>query len=308
MPNPQKNAPRCAGVQSPEFEFGRGLDIFRSRRFELPGRRCIGAPPANQGYFWMAWNPQQYLKFSGHRLRPALDLLMRIPEFPVRSVADLGAGAGNVTKMIRERWPDADVTGVEGSAEMVAAGKKEAPEVEWQHADLGLWRPARSHDLIYSNAALHWLPDHDKLFPALIEMVAPGGILAVQMPRNFEAPSHTLIAETALNGPWRTKLQHLVTPPPVQGPGFYHELLARRCDNLDIWETEYLQVLEGENPVKEWTKGTWLMRYLDVLQGEEKTAFEAAYGERVAKAYPRNSAGKTLFPFRRLFMVAQRKA
>jgi trans-aconitate 2-methyltransferase len=242
----------------------------------------------------MVWNPQQYLKFSGHRLRPAVDLLMRIPDFPVRSVADLGAGAGNVTKLIKERWPDAAVVGVEGSVEMVAAGKKAAPEVEWLHQDLGSWHPAHKYDLIYSNAALHWLPDHASLFPSLMEKVEPGGILAVQMPRNFGAPSHLLIAETALNGPWRSQLEHLVTPP--------------QSENIDIWETEYLQVLEGENPVKEWTKGTWLTRYLDVLQGQDKAAFEAAYGERVAKAYPRNSAGQTLFPFRRLFIVAQRQA
>jgi Trans-aconitate methyltransferase len=108
----------------------------------------------------MVWNPQQYLKFSGHRLRPAVDLLMRIPDFAVESVADLGAGAGNVTKLIKERWPDAAVVGVEGSAEMVAAGQKAAPEVEWLHQDLGSWRPRQQYDLIYSNAALHWLPDH----------------------------------------------------------------------------------------------------------------------------------------------------
>ncbi|HMJ43749.1 MAG TPA: methyltransferase domain-containing protein [Pseudolabrys sp.] len=256
----------------------------------------------------MVWNPQQYLKFSGHRLRPAVDLLMRIPDFAARRVADLGAGAGNVTRLIKERWPDANVVGVEGSAEMVATGRKAAPEIEWLHQDLGLWQPADQFDLIYSNAALHWLPDHAGLFPSLMEMVRPGGILAVQMPRNFGAPSHLLIGETALNGPWRAQVEHLVTPPPVEVPGFYHDLLAPRSDNIDIWETEYLQVLQGENPVKEWTKGTWLTRYLDVLQDSDKLAFEAAYGERVAKAYPPNSAGQTLFPFRRLFMVAQRKA
>lgn len=256
----------------------------------------------------MVWNPQQYLKFSGHRLRPAVDLLMRIPDFPVRRAADLGAGAGNVTRLIKERWPDAAVVGVEGSAEMVAAGRNAAPDVEWLHQDLGSWRPARDYDLIYSNAALHWLPDHAMLFPALLEKVAPGGTLAVQMPRNFGAPSHLLIAETALEGPWRSRLEHLVTPAPVQDPAFYHGLLAPRSRNIDVWETEYLQVLEGENPVKEWTKGTWLTRYLDALQDRDKAAFEAAYGERVAKAYPRNSAGQTLFPFRRLFVVAERKA
>jgi trans-aconitate 2-methyltransferase len=255
----------------------------------------------------MAWNPQQYLKFSGHRSRPALDLLLRIPEFPARQIADLGAGAGNVTKLLKERWPDATVTGVESSAEMVEAGKTAAPGVAWLQADLGQWRPSQRCDVIYSNAALHWLPEHDKLFPKLMNAVAPGGILAVQMPRNFEAPSHTLIADTALNGPWRNKVEHLVTPPPVQGPAFYHGLLAPFAENIDIWETEYLQVLQGANPVKEWTKGTWLMRYLDALAGEEKSAFEAAYGERVLKAYPPTASGDTLFPFRRLFMVALKK-
>lgn len=255
----------------------------------------------------MVWDPQQYLKFSGHRLRPAVDLLMRIPEFAVRSVADLGAGAGNVSKLLKERWPQAVVTGVEGSAEMVAAGRKAAPEIEWLQQDLASWQPARTYDLIYSNAALHWLPDHARLFPALMQKVAPGGILAVQMPRNFTASSHVLIGETALNGSWRSKVEHLVTPPPVAEPGFYHGLLAPLSDNIDIWETEYLQVLEGENPVKEWTKGTWLTRYLDILQGTDKAAFEAAYGARVAKAYPKNAAGQTLFPFRRLFVVAQRE-
>jgi trans-aconitate 2-methyltransferase len=257
----------------------------------------------------MVWNPQQYLKFSGHRLRPAVDLLMRIPDFPIRSAADLGAGAGNVTRLIKERWPDAVVVGVEGSAEMVAAGKQAAPEVEWLHQDLGVWQPAQNYDVIYSNAALHWLPDHESLFPSLMAKVEPGGIFAVQMPRNFGAPSHTLVAETVLNGPWRSRLEHLVTPPPVREPGFYHGLLTPQSQNIDIWETEYLQVLEGENPVKEWTKGTWLTQFLDVLEGaDEKAAFEAAYGERIARAYPRNSRGQTLFPFRRLFMVAQRKA
>jgi trans-aconitate 2-methyltransferase len=255
----------------------------------------------------MVWNPQQYLKFAGHRLRPALDLLARIPDVPARAIVDLGAGAGNVTKLLKERWPEAEVTGVEGSAEMVAAGRKAAPDVQWQHADLASWQPPKRYDVVYSNAALQWLPDHATLFPAVMASVAAGGFLAVQMPRNFTAPSHLLSAETALNGPWRSKLEHLVTPPPVHEPQFYHRVLAPHVADIDIWETEYLQVLEGENPVKEWTKGTWLTRYLDVLQGDEKAAFEAAYGERVANAYPRNQAGQTLFPFRRMFIVVQAK-
>lgn len=255
----------------------------------------------------MVWDPQQYLKFSGHRLRPAVDLLMRIPDFPVRRVADLGAGAGNVTRLLKDRWPGATITAVEGSAEMVAAGRKAAPGVEWLQQDLASWDPAQQYDVIYSNAALHWLGDHATLFPSLMARVVPGGILAVQMPSNFTAPSHALIGEIALSESWRSKLAHLVTPSPVHEPTFYHDLLAPLSASADIWLTEYLQVLEGDNPVKEWTKGTWFTRYLDALEGADKAALESTYGERVAEAYPKNAAGQTLFPFRRLFMVARRK-
>ncbi|MGH6679174.1 MAG: methyltransferase domain-containing protein, partial [Bradyrhizobium sp.] len=228
-------------------------------------------------------------------------------DFPVRHAADLGAGAGNVTKLLKDRWPTAAITAVEGSAEMVAAGSKAAPGVEWLQQDLASWDPAQQYDVIYSNAALHWLGDHAALFPSLMERVAPGGILAVQMPSNFAAPSHALIGEIALSERWRSKLAHLVAPAPVHEPAFYHDLLAPLSASLDIWQTEYLQVLEGDNPVKEWTKGTWLTRYLDALEGPDKAALESTYGERVAKAYPKNAAGQTLFRFRRLFMVAQRK-
>jgi trans-aconitate 2-methyltransferase len=255
----------------------------------------------------MAWDPAQYLKFAGPRLRPALDLLQRIDVEAPSSVYDIGAGAGNVTRLIAARWPEARVIGVDSSAEMLAKAAAENPRIEWQEADLAAWRPHQPADIIYSNAALHWLDGHDRLLPGLFAGLAPKGVLAVQMPRNFGARSHTLITETALGGPWRPMLEPLLRPAPVAEPEFYYDLLAPLAATLDIWETEYLQVLEGENPVKEWTKGTWLTRYLDVLEGDEKAAFEAAYGEQVAKAYPRNAAGQTLFPFRRMFMVVQAK-
>ena len=252
----------------------------------------------------MAWDPAQYLKFAGPRLRPALDLLQRIDFEAPQIVYDLGAGAGNVTRLIAARWPEARVTGVDSSAEMLAEAAAENPQIQWQQADLGIWRPERPADVIYSNAALHWLDHHERLFPAVFARVAPGGVLAVQIPRNFGAPSHTSITETALDGPWRQRLEPLLRPSPVAEPAFYYDLLAPRAAALDIWETEYLQVLEGENPVKEWTKGTWLTPLLAVLEEPERSRFEAAYGERVAAAYPPRSDGKTLFPFRRMFLIA----
>ena len=159
--------------------------------------------------------------------------------------------------------------------------------------------------MIYSNAALHWLDDHQRAAGRLCSSgLKPGGVLAVQMPRNFGAPSHTSITETALDGPWRAVLEPLLRPSPVAEPAVYYDLLAPRAAALDIWETEYLQVLDGANPVKEWTKGTWLSPLLAALDEPERSRFEAAYGERVAAAYPPRRDGKTLFPFRRMFLIA----
>src|SRR5437763_2192160 len=252
----------------------------------------------------MAWDPAQYLKFAGPRLRPAIDLLQRVDVDNPALVYDLGAGAGNVTRRLAARWPEAEIVGVDSSAEMLAKAAAELPGIEWRRADLGSWRPDRPPSLIYSNAALHWLDGHDRLFPALFEALAPGGGLAVQIPRNFGAPSHTSITDAALSGPWRTRLEPLLRPSPVEAPEFYYDLLAPRAALLDMWETEYLQVLDGDNPVKEWTKGTWLGPLLGALDEPERSAFEENYAERVLAAYPPRPDGKTLFPFRRLFMIA----
>lgn len=252
----------------------------------------------------MPWDPAQYLRFAGPRLRPALDLLQRIDLAAPHLVYDLGAGAGNVTRLIAERWPEARIVGVDGSAEMLARAAAELPRLEWQRADLAAWRPQQPADVIYSNAALHWLEGHDRLMTALFASLAPGGVLAVQMPRNFSAPSHTSMGEAARNGPWRATLEPLLRPSPVAGPDFYYGLLAPLAKRLDIWETEYLQVLEGEHPVKEFTKSTWLNPLLEALDEPQRSEFEAAYTELVDRAYPRRPDGKTLFPFRRLFIIA----
>jgi trans-aconitate 2-methyltransferase len=256
----------------------------------------------------VGWDPGQYLKFADQRLRPALDLLNRVDVARPDRVYDLGAGTGHVTRFLRERWPKARITGVDGSREMLAEAAAAAPEISWQHADLATWRPSEPADVIYSNAALQWLGEHDRLFPALFAALGPAGVLAVQMPRNFRAPSHTAIAEAARDGPWRARLEPLLRRPPVGEPDLYHDLLAPRAATLDIWETEYLHVLEGDEPVKEWTKGTWLRPLLDALHEPERSRFEARYGELVASAYPRRPDGRTLFPFRRLFIVAQARS
>jgi trans-aconitate 2-methyltransferase len=252
----------------------------------------------------MSWDPQQYSRFAGQRLRPALDLMARIPIEHPRTVIDLGCGTGNVTRLLRSRWPHASITGVDGSPQMLAEARKTQVDIGWEEIDVAGWNPPAKFDLVFSNAALHWLNDHPALFARLCGNVANGGVLAVQMPRNFAAPSHTLIHELASSPPWRDALAKLLRPQPVLLPEAYYGLLAPNTRSLDIWETEYLQILEGENPVAEWTKGTWLAPLLAALAPDARTAFESEYRRRVAQAYPRQRNGKTLFPFRRLFIVA----
>jgi trans-aconitate 2-methyltransferase len=252
----------------------------------------------------MSWDPQQYARFSGQRLRPALDLIARIPSENPQTVVDLGCGTGSVTRILRERWPRASITGVDGSPQMLAEARKLKADLVWEQCDVAAWTPEAAFDLIFSNAALHWLDDHPGLFARLCGKIAAGGVLAVQMPRNFGAPSHTLIHELAASPPWRETLAGLLRPQPVLTPEAYYDLLAPAARVLDIWETEYLQVLEGENPVAEWTKGTWLAPLLAALAPPARAAFEAEYRRRVLQAYPRQPDGKTLFPFRRLFIVA----
>lgn len=252
----------------------------------------------------MTWDPQQYSRFAGQRLRPALDLVARIPVDQPRNVVDLGCGTGNITRILRSRWPDAVFTGVDGSPQMLAEARKAASDIVWEQTEIAGWNSQAKFDLIFSNAALHWLDDHPALFARLCGNTAAGGALAVQMPRNFGAPSHTLMHELASSPPWRDTLAALLRPQPVLAPEDYYRLLAPHARSLDIWETQYLQILEGENPVAEWTKGTWLAPLLAALAPGARADFEAEYRRRVAQAYPRQPDGKTLFPFRRLFIVA----
>lgn len=255
----------------------------------------------------MTWDTSQYLKFADHRLRPAVDLLGRIATDTPRRVVDLGCGAGNVTALLAARWPDAGLVGLDPSPEMLERARADHPALSFEVADAASWTAELPVDVLYSNAALHWLGDHRTLFPRLFSQVTPGGWLAVQMPRNFSAPSHTSVAAAALDGPWRATIEPMLSDPPTHEPGFYVDLLSPMADLLDVWETEYIQILEGENPVAEWTKGTWLRPFLAALDGAERDGFETAYRAHVRAAYPPMPDGRTAFPFRRLFLVARRE-
>jgi trans-aconitate 2-methyltransferase len=252
-----------------------------------------------------SWDPQQYTRFADHRLRPGLDLLARVPDLPPGDIWDLGCGNGALAPFLLGRWPDRRVHGLDSSAEMLAAARTAAPAVAFESGDIGRWQAPAPAALLYANAALQWLPDHGALFPRLLGMLAPGGVLAVQMPHNHDSPSHQAMREAAADGAWSARLHNVRSIAPVAEPAAYHRMLAGGAA-LDIWETEYLHVLAGPDPVVEWTKGTGLRPYLDRLEGDDRQGFLAAYAARVAAAYPPEPDGRTLFPFRRLFVVAQR--
>ncbi len=252
----------------------------------------------------MSWDPEQYLTFADHRLRPAVELLARVPAAAPARVVDLGCGAGNVTALLRARWPDAQISGLDNSDSMLARARATGLDCEWENADIATWRPDYPVDLLFSNAALQWLGGHETLFPRLAESVAPGGWLAIQIPDNREETAHSLVVETALDGPWRPTLEPILRLAPILSAAGYYDMLMANAKSVDVWHTRYLQVLEGENPVVEFIKGSRLRPLLDALPEPERSAFETEYARRVAAAYPRQRNGKTLFPFLRLFMVA----
>lgn len=262
----------------------------------------------------MSWDPTQYLKFAGERLRPAVDLLARVPLVAPQegslAVVDLGCGAGNLTPLIQQRWPQARHIGVDSSPAMLAKARQDYPAATFVEGDVASWRPQKDLggpvDLLYSNATLHWLDNHETLIPGLLDCLKPGGWLAIQMPRNFAAPSHMCIVDTIELGPWRSKLEPHLRRRPVAEPQAYWRMLSEITTTLEIWETEYLQVLSGANPVAEYTKGTWLKQFLDRLEEPERSAFEADYRSRVVTHYQKQPDGRTLFPFRRLFILAQK--
>jgi trans-aconitate 2-methyltransferase len=253
----------------------------------------------------MAWDPKTYLGFANERTRPAAELLARIDVVSPGYVADLGCGPGNSTALLAGRWPDAELEGVDNSAEMLSEARASGIAATWTEADVARWAPRASCDVLFSNATLQWLPDHAALLPHLMLHVAQGGVFAFQVPRNFAEPCHTLIHDVAANGPWSGKLK-AVREIGVLEPEEYFAILEPVARGIDIWETRYLQVLDGEDAVYRWMSGTGLRPYANALAGAEREAFLAAYKRRLAEAYPRRASGKTLYPFQRLFAVARR--
>jgi trans-aconitate 2-methyltransferase len=251
----------------------------------------------------MDWNPDVYRTYAAERTRPAADLLARVSATAPARVIDLGCGPGNSTALLVARWPAARVEGLESSPDMLATARQSGVDATWTEGDVASWSPVEPYDVVFSNATLHWIANHRTLIPRLRSFVRERGVLAFQVPRNFDAPSHVLMREVAAAGPWASQLA-AVGRVNVEEPQTYFDLLSPVATSIDIWETTYVHVLDGDDAVLGWVSGTGLRPFVQSLDPADRAAFTAAYRERLREAYPRRSDGKTLFPFKRLFVVA----
>jgi len=274
------------------------------------------------------WDAALYLRFGGERARPFFDLLARVGAEMPGYVVDMGCGPGNLTALLAERWPSASVCGVDNSPEMIEAARRltpadalqsteglgpkptvtsRAPGLSFMLDDIRHWEPQSLPDVIISNAVLQWVPGHRELLIQWADQLAEGGWLAFQVPGNFDQPSHAILRDMAASARWRPLLRDAELNRQTADPADYAELLARTGYEVDAWETTYVHILAGDDPVLEWYEGTGLRPVLAVLDAEQATDFIADYGEKLRVAYPPRPFG-TLLPFRRVFAVAHRSA
>ncbi len=255
-----------------------------------------------------SWDPNGYLRFADERTRPAADLAARIALADPASVIDLGCGPGNSTQVLRERWPGARVTGLDSAAEMIDSARSTFPAAEWLLGDIAAWSADGNYDVVFSNAALQWVPDHGPLIGRLFAAVAPGGALAFQIPSTQFALVRSLIHEIAVEGPWATRMSGPLGALTMEPPEFYYDRLAPLARSLDIWETEYVHRLDSPQAVVEWIASTGLRPFLEVLDEPEAASFKGELVNRAEAAYPRRVDGRVLFPFRRTFVIAYKES
>lgn len=254
----------------------------------------------------MNWSSAQYVKFEAERTRPVWDLIQRIPNDEVRRAADIGCGPGNSTEVLKARYPDAALVGIDSSPDMIAAAKARLPDVAFELADIVGWDGA-GFDVILGNAVIQWIPDHERLIPALIARLNPGGSLAIQMPDNLDEPTHRLMQEVAAEDAWAEKLADAAKGRAARrGADWYFRLLKSYAPRVDIWRTTYFHPLGGARAVVEWVKGTGLRPFLDPLDPAEREDYLARYEAAIAAAYPAEADGTVLLPFPRLFFIATR--
>ena len=248
------------------------------------------------------WDPERYLTYADERGRPFVELVARVGADAPETVVDLGCGPGNLTTLLRARWPEAAIRGLDSSPEMIATARTADPSIEFAVADLRDWsRDAEPVDVLVSNATLQWVPGHLDLLPALVDKVRPGGWLAFQVPGNFDEPSHTIRTELAAETPYADHTRDVAVPS-SHDPAVYLDTLASLGCRVDAWEATYLHVLTGPDPVFTWVSGTGARPTLQALPDDLRPGFEEEFKRRLRAAYPERD-GRVVLPFRRVFVV-----
>jgi len=254
------------------------------------------------------WNPSLYLKFMDERTRAARDLLDRVPLAAARLVYDLGCGPGNSSRLLTRRFPDARLVGLDTSEAMLAHARNLVPNATFARGDIAGWSPEAPPDLIFTNAALHFLPNHHELIPRLASTLAPGGVFAAQMPSTANESSHALMRMVAAEGPWSSRLVPVAkTQPYIAAVDDYYEWLQPVSKAIELWLTTYVYMFDIAAGVADFFAGSALQPFLERLSDDERCAFVARYREGLEDAYPAQSDGKVLLPYPRLFMVAVRR-
>lgn len=256
------------------------------------------------------WNAAQYLRFAEERTRPAADLLAHVPLGTADRVIDLGCGPGNSTALLAQRFPKADIVGVDSAPDMLAQARRDLPGLRFVAADIRDFHAEAPPDLIFANAVLQWLPDHATLLPRLVRQLRPGGYLALQMPDNLDEPSHRLMREVAANGPWAASIgDPAAARTPILAVDAYDDLLrGAGCSTVDLWRTTYFHPLAGAGAIVAWLQGTGLRPFLAPLSAEHRAGFLTSYEQALGEAYPTRNDGRVLLAFPRLFLIAQRTA
>ena len=253
------------------------------------------------------WDTELYLQFERERTRAARDLLAHIPTLAPGAIFDLGCGPGNSTQLLVASYPQAKTFGVDVSPQMLSVAQRRVPEATFLQDDIATWRPEKPVDLIFANASLHFLSDHQARLLELVGDLAPGGVLAVQMPNNIHEISHALMRMVAADGPWSERLLPIAKTQALVGAvDEYYELLCGTCDELDIWQTTYVHPLESVDDIVKWFEGSGLRPFLDALDAPGKEAFLKRYRQELDQAYPRQSDQKVLLRYPRLFLIARR--
>jgi trans-aconitate 2-methyltransferase len=253
------------------------------------------------------WDAELFLRFEAERAWPARDLVARIDR-PPRLAFDLGCGPGTSTRLLRERFPQAQISGVDTSEPMLAEARRRLPGVEFERSDIAQWRPRQPPDLIFADSALQWVADHETLFPRLMDQLAEGGTLAVQMPDNRQEPSHALMRLIAADGPWADRLVPIAKTRAVIATHVdYYNWLRPLSDSLEIWQTTYVHPLAGVDAVVDWFRGSALLPFLAPLTSGERDEFLRRYRRELLEAYGAEPDGQVLFLYPRLFILARKK-